>query len=164
MIILGGHLIKKHDLYAARLSSLWNGRPSATRSIRFPSGKPISKSGTSNASTWVRTRGRHRLCERIGRRTSLLETHADDVRAGWEREYTRAIKTVAKKPVLLVGRLAIPASPTNLWAPATRRRHRACAPDDRRRAVDDESERGARERYYRDRPAKHCRAKKPETA
>jgi len=43
----------------------------------------------------------------MGRRTSLLETHADDVRAGWDREYTRAIKTVAKKPVLLVGRLAI---------------------------------------------------------
>ena len=27
---------------------------------------------------------------------------------GWEREYTRAIKTVAKKPVLLVGRLSHP--------------------------------------------------------
>jgi hypothetical protein len=82
MIILGGHLIKGHDLYAARLPSLWNGRSSATGSIRFPSGKPISKSRTSNASTWVRTRGRHRLCERIGRRTSLLATHADDVRGG----------------------------------------------------------------------------------
>jgi 2,4-dienoyl-CoA reductase-like NADH-dependent reductase (Old Yellow Enzyme family)/thioredoxin reductase len=28
---------------------------------------------------------------------------------GWEREYTRAIKTVAKKPVLLVGRVSDPA-------------------------------------------------------
>jgi 2,4-dienoyl-CoA reductase-like NADH-dependent reductase (Old Yellow Enzyme family)/thioredoxin reductase len=28
---------------------------------------------------------------------------------GWEREYTRAIKTVAKKPVLLVGRVSHPA-------------------------------------------------------
>jgi 2,4-dienoyl-CoA reductase-like NADH-dependent reductase (Old Yellow Enzyme family)/thioredoxin reductase len=28
---------------------------------------------------------------------------------GWEREYTRAIKTVAKKPVLLVGRISHPA-------------------------------------------------------
>jgi 2,4-dienoyl-CoA reductase-like NADH-dependent reductase (Old Yellow Enzyme family) len=27
---------------------------------------------------------------------------------GWEREYTRAIKTVAKKPVLLVGRVSHP--------------------------------------------------------
>jgi 2,4-dienoyl-CoA reductase-like NADH-dependent reductase (Old Yellow Enzyme family)/thioredoxin reductase len=35
---------------------------------------------------------------------------------GWEREYTRAIKTVAKKPVLLVGRVSHPGIAENLLA------------------------------------------------
>jgi len=33
---------------------------------------------------------------------------------GWEREYTRAIQTVAKKPVVLVGRVSHPAAADEL--------------------------------------------------
>ena len=38
---------------------------------------------------------------------------------GWEREYTRAVKTVSTKPVLLVGRITNPRSPRSCSPPAT---------------------------------------------
>ena len=66
---------------------------------------------------------------------------------GWEREYTRAIKTVAKKPVLLVGRVSHPGVADELVAFRRRRRHSACATDDRGRAMDDEGKGGARQRH-----------------
>ena len=40
---------------------------------------------------------------------TTLGLHLMTFEEGWEREYTRAIKTVAKKPVFLVGRVSHPA-------------------------------------------------------
>ncbi len=61
---------------------------------------------------------------------------------GWEREYTRAIKTVSTKPVLLVGRVSHPGVADESCLVGRCRRHPARPADDCRRAVDDQGEAG----------------------
>ena len=63
---------------------------------------------------------------------------------GWEREYTRAVKTVSTKPVLLVGRITKPEVAEELLDSRRRRRDPARPADVRRRRVGGEGARRAR--------------------